>query len=81
MKYYYVYILQSENDSERFYTGLTDDLESRLRTHNQGKCKHTSKYIPWKIKTAVAFTDKEKSLEFEKYLKTSSGRAFAKKRL
>jgi predicted GIY-YIG superfamily endonuclease len=81
MKFYYVYILQSENNPERFYIGSTDDIENRLKTHNQGKCKHTSKYIPWKIKTAVAFTDKGKTLEFEKYLKTASGRAFARKRL
>lgn len=80
-KFYYVYVLQSESNSERFYTGFTDDLESRLKTHNQGKCKHTFKHIPWKIKTAIAFTDKGKTLEFEKYLKTASGRAFTKKRL
>jgi len=74
-------ILQSENDPEKFYTGFTDELETRLKAHNQGKCEHTSKYIPWKIKTAVAFTNKDKALEFERYLKTSSGRAFTKKRL
>jgi predicted GIY-YIG superfamily endonuclease len=76
-----VYILQSEKEPQRYYSGFTDDFENRLAAHNQGKCKHTSKYIPWKIKTAIAFTDKEKALEFEKYLKTSSGRAFVKKRL
>ncbi len=81
MKFHYVYILQSETNSDRFYIGHTDDLQSRLKAHNQKKCKHTSKYIPWKIKTAIAFTDEEKALNFEKYLKTSSGRAFAKKRL
>lgn len=81
MGYVYVYILHSENDSERFYSGFTDDLEGRLRTHNQGKCKYTSTHIPWKIKTAIAFTDRKKAMEFEKYLKTASGRAFAKKRL
>ena len=81
MKYYYVYILQSENDSEKFYTGLTDDFESRLRAHNQGKCVHTSKFVPWRVKTAIAFTNNEKALAFEKYLKSASGRAFAKKRL
>lgn len=81
MKYYYVYILQSENDSEKFYTGLTDDLESRLRAHNQGKCVHTSKFVPWRVKTAIAFTNNEKALAFEKYLKSVSGRAFAKRRL
>ncbi|MCK5174168.1 MAG: GIY-YIG nuclease family protein [Planctomycetes bacterium] len=81
MTYRYVYILQSQTDPDRFYTGHTDDLDERLNVHNQGKCKHTAKYIPWEIKTAIAFTDKQKALDFERYLKTSSGRAFAKKRL
>jgi len=81
MKYYYVYISQSENDSDKFYTGFTDDLESRLRAHNQGKCVHTSKFVPWRVKTAIAFTNNEKAFAFEKYLKSASGRAFAKKRL
>ena len=81
MKFYYIYILQSECNPERFYTGHTDNLDSRLKAHNQKKCKHTSKYIPWKIKAAVAFTDEGKALEFEKYLKTASGRVFTKKRL
>jgi len=76
MKFYYVYILQSESNPERFDTGFTDDIESRLREHNQSRCKHTSKFIPWRIKTAVVFADREKAMEFEKYLKTSSGRAF-----
>ena len=62
MKFYYVYILQSESVSKRYYTGFTNGLENRLKAHNQGKCEHTSKYIPWKIKTAVAFTDKGKAL-------------------
>ena len=81
MTYHYVYILQSQTDPERFYSGHTNNLDERLKAHNQKKCKHTSKCIPWKIKTAVAFTDKARALEFEKYLKTASGRAFAKKRL
>jgi predicted GIY-YIG superfamily endonuclease len=81
MKFYYVYILQSQSEPGRFYTGHTDDLQSRLKAHNQKKCKHTSKYIPWKIKTVITFTDEEKALSFEKYLKTASGRAFARKRL
>ena len=81
MPYHYVYILQSQADPDRFYTGHTDNLGERLKVHNQGKCKHTSKYAPWKIKTTIAFTDKQKALDFERYLKTSSGRAFAKKRL
>ena len=79
--FYYVYILQSEKNSNRFYTGFTENMETRLKDHNRGKNPHTSEYAPWKIKTAVAFTDRQKAMDFERYLKTASGRAFAKKRL
>jgi len=80
MKRYFVYILQSENDPERFYTGFTEDLDARLKSHNSGHCTHTSKYTPWLVKTVISFTDRQKALDFEAYLKSGSGRAFAKKR-
>ena len=79
--FYYVYIIQSLKNTKRFYTGFSEDLDSRLKDHNQGKDPHTSKFKPWKIKTAIAFTDRNQALEFERYLKSPSGRAFAKKRL
>ena len=81
MGFSYVYILQSQLGPEHFYVGLTDDLRARLRRHNAGEVAHTSKFRPWRIKTAVAFTDRQRAGEFERYLKTASGRAFAKKRL
>ena len=81
MEFSYVYILQSQPEPEHFYVGLTDDLRDRLRRHNGGEVAHTSKFRPWRIKTAVAFTDRQRASEFERYLKTASGRAFAKKRL
>jgi putative endonuclease len=77
----YVYILQSLAFTEHFYVGITDDLRARLRRHNDGKVSHTAKYVPWRLKTYVAFADRQKAVEFEKYLKSASGRAFAKKRL
>jgi putative endonuclease len=76
----YVYILESL-DSQHFYIGITDDLRARLVKHNAGEVPHTSKYGPWRIKTYVAFSDGAQALTFEKYLKSASGRAFAKKRL
>ena len=81
MKFYYTYILESEKSPDRFYIGFTEDLESRLKSHNQGNSPHTSKNKPWRIKTAIAFTDRQKALNFEEYLKSPSGRAFTKKRL
>jgi putative endonuclease len=77
----HVYILQSLADAERFYTGITEDLEARLSKHNSGDVTHTAKYRPWRVKTYVAFTDESRAFAFEKYLKSGSGRAFAKARL
>jgi putative endonuclease len=81
MGFVYVYILVSLSGPGHFYVGLTDDLKNRLRRHNAGEVPHTSKFRPWRIKTAVAFTDGLRAVHFERYLKSSSGRAFAKKRL
>ena len=77
----YVYILQSMSDDKRFYIGITDNMEMRLEKHNAGEVPHTSKYKPWRVKTYIAFSDETQAQSFEKYLKTASGRAFAKKRL
>ena len=76
---YYVYILQSINHSDNYYIGFSTDVKKRLKKHNEGGDKHTSKYKPWKIKNTISFADKTKALAFEKYLKSHSGRAFAKK--
>lgn len=76
-----VYILQSESDSERFYVGITTDVDRRLSEHNDGKLPSTVRYRPWRLRTYVTFSDDTLALAFEKYLKSGSGRAFAKKRL
>ena len=81
MKFFYVYILQSESNGKHFYVGFTEDLQDRLKTHNAGHVPHTIKFRPWRIKTAFAFTEHQRAIDFERYLKTGSGRAFAKKRL
>jgi len=52
-----------------FYTGFTENLELCLKHHNSGGDPHTAKYRPWRIKTAIAFTDREQALAFERYLK------------
>jgi predicted GIY-YIG superfamily endonuclease len=78
---HYVYLLESETFGGPRYIGLTTDLKKRLADHNAGKSRHTSKYMPWKLVTYVAFSDIEKARAFERYLKSGSGHAFAKKRL
>jgi putative endonuclease len=76
----FVYILESL-DGEHFYAGVMDDVPARLVKHNAGEVPHTSKYRPWRLKTYIAFSDEKKAFAFEKYLKSGSGRAFAKKHL
>ena len=77
----YVYLLRSLSDPTRRYTGVTEDLEQRIHAHNAGASTHTSKYRPWKLVTYVCFQDDRRALEFERYLKSGSGQAFANKRL
>ncbi|HEY4247830.1 MAG TPA: GIY-YIG nuclease family protein [Lacunisphaera sp.] len=77
----YVYILESLSVAGGYYVGLTGNVASRLAKHNEGGISHTSRLRPWRVKTAVAFRDGNKAAAFEKYLKSPSGRAFAKKRL
>jgi len=52
---YYTYIIESRSQPAQRYIGHTSDLKQRLSEHNQGKCKHTYQYRPWKIKLYVAF--------------------------
>lgn len=77
--FHYVYLLTDVVTETHFYTGVTEDLASRLQKHNAGEVPHTSKFKPWRIKTAIAFDSKEKAYAFEKYLKTHCGRSFAKR--
>jgi putative endonuclease len=77
----YVYLLQSESSTDQHYVGVTSDLKQRLADHNAGKSPHTSKYLPWRLVTYIAFSDEQKAANFERYLKSGSGHAFARKRL
>ncbi len=75
----FVYVLQSDRDTERHYVGVTSDVPDRLRWHNAGLNAHTARNRPWQVIVALAFRTEEAALDFERYLKTGSGRAFAKR--
>ncbi len=77
---YYVYILQSSK-SRILYYGYTTDLRKRFKEHNAGKSTFTKGHIPWKIMFYGAFVNRQKAQDFELYLKSGSGKAFAYKRL
>lgn len=77
----YIYLIRSKQFPDQTYVGLTHDVQKRLAAHNAGQSPHTSKYRPWMLVTYLGFSCTEKATEFEKYLKSGSGRAFAIKRL
>jgi putative endonuclease len=78
---YYVYLIQSVSAQGERYLGMTTDLKERLQEHNAGKSFLTSKFKPWKLTSYIAFSDRAKAEAFERYLKSGSGHAFARKRL
>jgi putative endonuclease len=76
-----VYIIRSESDPNRFYTGLTSDMEARLDWHNTGPYGFTVDHRPWSLVIAMTFATETAARRFERYLKTGSGRAFSKRHL
>lgn len=77
---YYVYILKSSK-SDLLYYGFTQDLRKRVEDHNEGKSKFTKGHLPWNLVWYCAFVNKQRARDFELYLKSGSGKAFAYKRL
>jgi predicted GIY-YIG superfamily endonuclease len=75
----FVYVLKHVAHPPRFYVGVTSEVRERLEDHNAGRCPHTARYRPWRLHVAIEFSDEERALKFERYLKSGSGRAFAKR--
>jgi putative endonuclease len=75
----FVYMLRSLREPNRPYVGLTSDMANRLGFHNAGLSRHTAKYRPWALVVSIEFPDESRAVAFEKYLKSGSGRAFAKR--
>ncbi|MBI2927861.1 MAG: GIY-YIG nuclease family protein [Verrucomicrobia bacterium] len=78
---FYAYVLQSIAEPSQFYRGHTADLRARIADHNAGESPHTAKYTPWKLVFYAAFESLALAQSFERYLKTGSGHAFAKRHL
>jgi predicted GIY-YIG superfamily endonuclease len=74
-----VYILRSQSDPARHSVGLTSNVEGRLAWHNAGPSGQTVQHRPWSVSVSVEFADEQTAARFERYLKSGSGRAFAKR--
>jgi putative endonuclease len=75
----FVYVLKTSAAIPRYYVGVTSAVEQRLIWHNEGHCAHTAKHRPWQLHVVIEFADERHAVEFERYLKSGSGRAFAKR--
>ena len=75
----FVYGLRSDTQGLHFYVGVTGDVAARIAAHNAGESPHTAKYRPWRLVVAIEFPTSERAIDFERYLKSGSGRAFAKR--
>jgi putative endonuclease len=73
-----VYIIRNDRDRSRHYTGITNDLSRRLERHNYGRHGHVASN-PWSLVVSLEFPNEVEARRFEKYLKSGSGRAFAKR--
>lgn len=76
---YYVYILQLKDNS--YYHGFSENLKSRIINHQNGEVESTKNFRPLKLIYYSAFSSKKLAINFERYLKTTSGWAFRNKRL
>jgi predicted GIY-YIG superfamily endonuclease len=76
---WYVYFLQLSNDD--VYVGSTNDLRRRVADHAGGEVRSTKPHLPVTLRTYAAVDEEETARALERYFKTGSGKAFAKKRL
>jgi predicted GIY-YIG superfamily endonuclease len=75
----FVYILKNDDSPPGYYTGVTSDVPARLAAHNDGRSPHTATFRPWRLDVVVEFADERRAFAFERYLKSGSGCAFAKR--
>ncbi len=68
---YYVYMLRCADDT--IYTGITTDLERRVRVHNDGKgAKYTRTRTPVELVYSEPFESKSEALKREWQIKKLS---------
>lgn len=75
----FVYIIRSIAHPDRYYSGLTSNVSTRLAAHNSGGSEYTRHLRPWHLVASIEFATQASAIAFEQYLKTGSGRSFAKR--
>jgi putative endonuclease len=70
---YYLYILYSPS-IDRYYTGITNDVQRRLARHNKGGKKYTTRGIPWELMCVENYSSRKEAETRERYLKSKKTR-------
>jgi len=76
---YYIYAIKSTIDN-RIYIGFTENLEKRIKEHNQGKTKSTKGFRPWSLIYYETTETRIEARKREKYFKSGCGKEFLKNR-
>ncbi|MBF0490456.1 MAG: GIY-YIG nuclease family protein [Candidatus Omnitrophica bacterium] len=74
---YFVYVLKSEQRNY-IYVGLTNDLERRIKQHQEGKSSTTRSYRPFVLVLTEKSELRLEARNREKYLKSGSGKEWIK---
>ena len=77
---WYVYVIKSK-EHPFLYIGMTQDVETRLKEHNNGETQSTKAHRPYELKTYITMPTSDKARKLEKYFKSGSGKTILKKRI
>jgi putative endonuclease len=70
---FFVYVLRSQTTG-RTYVGSCEDLQDRLRRHNNRESKATRHGVPWQLVHQESFLTRSEAVQREAYYKTGKGR-------
>jgi putative endonuclease len=74
---FFVYVLRSQV-LDRFYIGMTNNVERRMKQHNSGQNRSTKSYVPWNLFFVEEYATRTEAREREVYLKSGVGREYIK---
>jgi putative endonuclease len=77
MKPIYVYAIRSLVRSY-IYVGMSDNVERRLKQHNNGENKSTKPYAPFVLILVEEYPSRFEARKREKFLKAGSGKKYLK---
>jgi putative endonuclease len=75
----FVSVLKSVTEPTQYYVGVTSNVAARLAARNTASSPHTANHRPWRTLAVIEFDEEVPAVMFERYLKTGSGREFARR--